>query len=164
MSPKEAALTCLDGMGIPYRMANHAPVRTIDDCAEAERLLGAMMPRNIFLCTANQSCFALLLCRPHAVFKTSLVSKQAGLSRLSFAPEDKIAQYLGTYPGAVSPLGLIFDKNREVRFLMDERLLEEESLLFHPLDNSCSVRIDTQAFTGIFLKRLGYEICRVKMD
>ena len=164
MSNRDEVLEYLKASGIEYTMTSHAPVKSIDDCAAAEKLLHAMMPRNIFLCTANQKRFALLICCPRAVFRTSSVSKQANLPRLSFAPENEIKRLLGTYPGAVSPLGLIYDQNREVRFLMDEKLFEEESLLFHPLDNSCSVRIDTQAFTGIFLKNLGYEICRVNMD
>lgn len=164
MTPREEALRALETMGIPYTLCEHAPVHTIDDCAEAEGLLGAMMPRNVFLCTANRKRFALLLCRPHAVFRTSSVSRQAGLSRMSFAPESEIRRLLGAYPGAVSPLGLINDKAREVRFLMDEKLFEEESLLFHPLDNACSVKIGTQAFTERFLQPLGYEICRVNME
>ena len=164
MTNKDLALKRLDELGLEYRVANHKPVSSIDDCAVAEEQLGAMMPRNIFLCTSNQKHFALLICRPHALFRTSSVSKQAGMPRLSFAPESRIDEYLGTYPGAVSPLGLIFDKNHEVKLLMDEKLFKEESLLFHPLDNSCSVKLETQAFTDIFLRHLGYGICRVNMD
>ena len=164
MSTREEVLGTLSRMGIDYALWEHAPVQTIDDCTAVEEALGATMPRNVFLCTANRKHYALLLCRPHAAFRTSGVSKQAGLSRLSFAPEEDIGRLLGTYPGAVSPLGLICDKNHEVQFLMDEKLLEEESLLFHPLDNTCSVRVKTRDLMDRFLKPLGYEICRVKMD
>lgn len=164
MTRRETALKALDDLGISYSLCEHKPVNSIDDCAAPERALDAMMPRNIFLCTANRKRFVLLLCRPHAVFRTSSVSRQAGMSRLSFAPEAEIGRLLGAYPGAVSPLGLIYDKNHEVRLLMDEKLFKEESLLFHPLDNTCSVKVKTQAFTDSFLQPLGYEICRVNME
>ena len=164
MTPKEEALRYLNDRGIAYETASHRPALTIGDCAEAEKLLGAVMPRNIFLCTANRQHFALLICRPQAVFRTSSISKQASLSRLSFAPGEKLKELLGTYAGAVSPLGLIYDKKREVKFLMDKTLIREESLLFHPLDNSCSVKLSMRAFTEDLLRPLGYEITFVNME
>ncbi len=164
MSNIDRALKALDEMGISYELAYHERVKSIKDCAVAEKLLGAVMPRNIFLCTANQKRFALLICRPDAVFRTSSVSKQANMPRLSFAPEDKLNEFLGTYPGAVSPLGLIYDKQRQVRLLIDKNLLQEENLLFHPLDDGCSLRMSMRAFTEGFLGRLGYVITSVNME
>ena len=164
MSNRDIVLRALKDFGVAYALAEHAPVSTMKDCAVCEALLGAVMPRNIFLCTANRKSFALLLCRPEACFRTSSVSKQANLSRLSFAPEEEIRAKLGAYPGAVSPLGLIFDVRHEVKLLMDKTLFKEENLLFHPLDNACSVRVSTQQFTGEFLKRLGYTVTPVDME
>ncbi|MBQ3668454.1 MAG: hypothetical protein II920_04415 [Clostridia bacterium] len=158
MDNKQQVLDALECMGINYEMCSHAPVNSIDDCRAAEEQLHALMPRNVFLCTTNQKHFALLLIRPKVPFRTSLISKQAGMSRLSFAPESEIKRLLGTYPGAVSPLGLIYDAQHEVKLIMDRALLNEESLLFHPLDNACSLKINTEAFTQRFIARLGYEI------
>ena len=164
MDKTEKVLDTLGHLGIEYELCRHEPVKTIDDCRAAEEQLHALMPRNVFLCTANKKSHALLLIRPKVAFKTSLVSRQAGMSRLSFAPEEDVERLLGTYPGAVSPLGLIFDINHEVKFLMDRELLKEESLLFHPLRSDMSLKMNTQAFTQKFLKALGYELNCVDTD
>ena len=164
MTPREQVLRALEEMGICCELCEHAPVQSIADCAIAEEKLHALVPRNVFLCTSNQKHLALLLCRPRAVFRTGSISKQAGLSRLSFAPPQMLKTYLGAYPGCVSPLGLIFDRERAVKLLMDETLLTEESLLFHPLDSGCSVKIRTNDLINVFLRHLGYDICRVRME
>ena len=157
MKPYEQVLASLDGLNIKYELARHEKVKSIAECAVCEKLLGALMPRNIFLCTKNQSVFCLLVAHPESIFRTSSVSKQAGTSRLSFAPEEKISLLLNTYSGAVSPLGLMFDFEHKVRLLMDERLKDEEFLLFHPLDNTMSVKIQTNDLIKTVIPYFGHK-------
>jgi Ala-tRNA(Pro) deacylase len=90
-------------------------------------------------------------------FKTGVVSKNAGYSRLSFASEEDIRQLLGTYPGAVSPFGLLFDLDLKAECLIDSKLKREEYLLFHPLDNTFSVKIRTADLTDVFLPATGHQ-------
>ena len=127
--------------GIAYELAEHQRVSSIEECALPMKLLDGLMPRNYFLCPRNQSGFYLLVAHPDSLFRTSSVSHQAGASRLSFAPEEKIGELLHTYAGAVSPLGLIFDTEQKVHLLWDKKLINEEYLLFHPLDNTMTVKV-----------------------
>lgn len=135
------ALRFLDEHGVDYEMTEHERVSSIEECALPMKLLHALMPRNYFLCPRNQSSFYLLVAHPDSVFRTSSVSRQAGASRLSFAPEEKITALLHTYAGAVSPLGLIFDTQQSVRLLWDKKLADHEYLLFHPLDNTKTLKL-----------------------
>ena len=146
----------LTAMGIPYEAAQHAPVHTIEDCAVAERLLGARMPKNLFLTPRNQSAFYLLLVRGEAEFRTADISKQIGSSRLSFATAERLMEMLRTLPGAISPMGLLFDAERRVRLLVDAALRDEPALVFHPCVNTASLRISGADFFGKYLPALGY--------
>ena len=156
MSNLAACLEALDALFIPYELVRHAPLDTMEKCREAERLLNVTVPRNIFLCTSNQKQLALLTLSADAPFRTAVISPQAGLSRLSFAPEGLIGPFLGCYAGAVSPLGLMYDREGRVRFLLDEALLQRKHLGFHPLDNTATVKIETEAFINVFLPSTGH--------
>ena len=153
---KDDVFARLDEMGIPFRAAEHEPVHTIEDCKVAEDLLGAKMPKNLFLTPRNMSAFYLLIVRGEASFRTSDISRQAGSARLSFAPPEKLMEMMRTLPGAISPMGLLFDEEHKIRLLVDEALKDEPELVFHPCVNTASLALKNEDFFGKFLPALGY--------
>ena len=147
----------LDQAGIPYTLHRHEPKRTIEDCLITPGLDPdkATVPKNIFLCNRRQSAFYLLLLSPMRPFRTAVFSRLLGVSRLSFAPEEKLRALLSLDPGAVSPLALMFDSGRQVSLVMDEALTKYERLWFHPGLNTQSVEMATADFLGRFLPGIG---------
>ena len=55
-------------------------------------------------------------------FKTKYITKQLGCSRLSFAPSEKMLEYLDIKPGAVSIMGLMNDKDNKIQLVIDSLL------------------------------------------
>ena len=147
----------LDALGIAYDAAEHPPVHTIGDCAPVECMLNCMVVKNYFLTTKNRKHFYLCLVRPDARFRTADISKQAGSSRLSFANEEEMQRLLRVHPGAVSPMGLIFDEEQQVELLVDAALRDVPRLGFHPCDNSRSLAMAAQDFFERFLPAVGRE-------
>ena len=147
----------ISAMGIGYRYMEHAPASTMADCRVVEETLGAVMPKNIFLCPRNQSAFYLLLTRPNAKYKTSDISKQLGVSRLSFGPQEKLYEYLQTLPGAITPMGLLFDEDKQVKLAVDSALRDAELLAFQPCVNTMSLAMTGEDFFSKFLPALGVE-------
>ena len=145
----------LDAMGIKYEYMEHAAVHTIEECAATDALLGAVTVKNYFLTTKNKKRFFLCLVRPEARFRTSDISRQAETSRLSFAGEEDLLSCLRVHPGAVSPMGLLFDEAREVELLVDRTLTRLDRLAFHPCDNTCTLAMRGADFFGRFLPAVG---------
>lgn len=144
---RAAALRALDGAGVPYALYDHAPAFTITDCLTLPFIGGGtVVCKNVFLTNRQKTAFYLMLLPPDAPFRTAAVSRQLGVSRLSFAPEALLPDMLGLSRGAVSPLGLLFDRERRVTLLVERALLSAERLAFHPCDNAASVVIDSAAF------------------
>ena len=154
----------LKRMGIPFEALEHAPAYTMEECAAPAHALGALVPKNLFLSPRSHSAYVLLLARPEAPFRTSSVSRQLGLSRLGFGPEEKLWEYLRARPGAVSPLGLLFDAGRNVRLAVDRQLMGEEWLAFHPCENTWSAAMRGEDFFGRFLPALGRAPAWVSLD
>ena len=153
----EAVFAFLDGAGIAYRTAEHAPAFTMEDCAAVDRALNALTVKNIFLTTKNRKRFYLCIARPDVRFHTADVSKQAGSSRLSFAPEALLYEKLRCHGGSASPMGLIFPEAREVGLIVDSALTEYPTLAFHPCDNTRTLAMAGEDFFGRFLKELEIE-------
>ena len=159
MDRSKDILQALDRMGIPYRLFAHEPKWTIEDCLRTPELdlAVATMPKNVFLCNRQQTDYYLLLLAPHRAFRTAVVSKLLGVSRLSFAPLEKLPAMLGLTQGAVSPLGLLFDQERQVTLVVDDALLACQRLWFHPGINTASVEMATSDFMDVFLPGIARE-------
>lgn len=163
-SVKEDVLAALGALGIPYELLEHAPVHTMEDCRAAEEALGGVMPKNLFLTPRNHASHHLLIARAEAPFRTSRVSRQLGVSRLSFATAEELMDMLRTLPGAISPMGLLFDGEKKVRLAIDRELRGEERLLFHPCVNTATLAISGADFFGRLLPALGHEAVYVDME
>ena len=74
-------------------------------------------------------------------FKTSVLSKEIGSSRLSFASAEDMLALLDITPGSVSVLGLMNDHEHKVELLMDAEVVKGEFFGCHPCINTSSLRL-----------------------
>ena len=150
-------LTYLNGLGIPYTLFEHEPKETIKACQTIEGVnwSTSAMCKNVFLSNRQETQFYLILLRHDRPFKTALVSKLLGVSRLSFARQELLPDMLLLDPGAVNPLSLIFDRKGWVQLAIDSELRGYEYLLFHPGVNFKSIRMKIDDFFNVFLPACG---------
>lgn len=134
----------LDFLGIEYERIDHEPAMTIEACEEIDRVLEAVICKNLFLCNRQETDFYLLLIPGNKKFKTKDISAQIDSSRLSFGKPEYMEQFLDIMPGSVSILGLMNDKENRVQLLIDEEVLQEEYIGCHPCINTSSLRIRTE--------------------
>ncbi len=160
------AYAFLDGLGIAFDRTDHPdrPATTMEVCAEVDAILGVHICKNLFLCNRNKSQYYLLIMPGDKPFKTRELSNQIGSSRLSFADEAAMAQYLDVHPGSVSVLGLLNDKTHFVRLVIDEDVLSEELFGCHPCENTSSIRFKTKDLTETILPALGYTPAIVHLE
>ena len=155
--PREVAVyDLLDALSIPYRHVAHDAAETMELCAQIDTRLGTKMCKNLFLCNRQQTDFYLLLMPADKPFKTKELSGQLDVSRLSFGSGEKMQEYLGLLPGAVSAMGLANDKTHAVRLLIDKDLLQEGKIGVHPCTNTASLAITTKDLLEKFLPHTGH--------
>ncbi len=131
--PQELAIyDRLEELNIPYVRVEHDHADTIEICHQVEKVLGSKICKNLFLCNKQQSDFYLLMMPGDKPFKTKFLSAQLGCTRLSFAGEDHMRDYLQTTPGSVSALELMFDTERRVKLVIDRDLMAGEFISGHP--------------------------------
>ena len=142
--PKEIrGYDLLDALGIAYQRIDHEAAMTMEACAAIDEALDAVICKNLLLCNRQQTDFYLLMIPGDKQFKTSALSKQIGSSRLSFASAEHMERLLDITPGSVSVLGLMNDREKQVRLLIDEDVLKGEYFGCHPCINTSSLRLRT---------------------
>ena len=153
----------LDKLGIAYERVDHAPAETMEVCKAIDEVLGAKICKNLFLCNRQKTVFYLLMMPGDKPFKTKELSAQIHAARLSFAPAEKMLEYLDILPGAVSVMGLMNDSGHNVQLLIDEDLLKEEYIGCHPCVNTASLKIKTEEIVNTFLKAVDHGYQTVKL-
>lgn len=131
----------LDSLGVEYERIDHEPAMTMEICEQIDASLGALICKNLFLCNRQQTDFYLLMMPADKPFKTKDLSAQIGSSRLSFATAEFMEEFLDITPGSVSVMGLMNDKDKRVRLLIDADVLKEEYVGCHPCINTSSLRL-----------------------
>ena len=150
------AYRLLDDLGVRFDRTDHPdrPATTMEVCAEVDAVLNVHICKNLFLCNRQKTTFYLLIMPGDKPFKTKELSKQLGISRLSFAEEQYMEEFLDIHPGSVSVLGLMNDKEHRVHLVIDEDVLKEEMFGCHPCENTSSIRFATRDLTDVILPAL----------
>ena len=162
--PKEIRVyDLLDSLGISYERVDHAPAMTMEVCAAIDEVLEATICKNLLLCNRQGTAYYLLMLPGNKVFKTSVLSKQIGSSRLSFASAEAMAEFLDITPGSVSVMGLMNDHENRVQLLMDQDVLKGEYIGCHPCINTSSLRFLTSDLIEKILPAMGHEPTYVEL-
>lgn len=156
----------LDSLGIEYFRTDHMdePADTMEACEKIDAVLGTLMCKNLFLCNQQKTQFYMLLMPGDKPFKTKDITKQIGSARLSFASPEFMLKYLDIEPGAVSLMGLMNDKENNVRLLVDDEVLKEEWLGCHPCVNTSSMKLKTEDAFGNYLRAVHHDMTVVHLE
>lgn len=156
--PKEIRVyDLLDKLGIPFQRIDHEATMTMEACAAVDKVLDATICKNLLLCNRQCTAFYLLMLPGDKPFKTSVLSKQIGSSRLSFANAEYMERFLDITPGSLSVMGLMNDSEHQVQLLIDEDVLKGEFIGCHPCINTSSLRLRTEDLTGKIIPAMGHE-------
>lgn len=147
----------LDKLGIEYERTDHEEANTMEKCNEIDKILDTIICKNLFLCNRQQTEFYLLMMPGDKPFKTKYITKQLGCSRLSFAPSEKMLEYLDIKPGAVSIMGLMNDKTNKIQLVIDKPVVESETLGCHPCVCTSSLKFKTKDIIEKFLPAVHHE-------
>lgn len=148
---EQACYALLDSLAIPFDRIDHDPAFTMEACAAIDAVFGTKMCKNLFLRNSNGSAFYLLLMPGDKPFKTKELSAQIMSTRLSFADENHMREYLDLTPGSVTVMGLANDRENQVQLLIDRDVYEQEYFCCHPCINTSSIRVRTADLIDRFL-------------
>ena len=131
----------LDGLGIAHATKTHAPVFTVAESVALRDEIPGGHTKNLFLKDKKDNYF-LLTVEEHAVVDLKTVHTLIGAaSKVSFGRAEKLMEYLGVIPGAVTAFGVINDRDGKVKIILDADLMRYDVINAHPLRNDATTSI-----------------------
>lgn len=137
---QDELLQRLDELGIGHRTVAHVPVYTVEEARQHTAELPGGHCKSLFLKDKKGGLW-LLVCLDHRRIDMGRLAKVIGSPRLSFGQAELLQAVLGVIPGAVTPFALINDRERRVQPLLDEAMLAQALLNYHPLTNAATTTI-----------------------
>ncbi len=127
-------------LGIETKTLDHAPVFTVDEA----KLVHDDMPgghcKNLF-CKDEKGVLWLIVALEDAVINLKAAPAKIGSKRLTFGKPDLLMEVLGVEPGSVTPFGLINDTTVRTNVILDEAMMRQSPLNYHPLQNNATTAI-----------------------
>ncbi|MFC5760873.1 MULTISPECIES: prolyl-tRNA synthetase associated domain-containing protein [unclassified Rhizobium] len=138
---RQDLLAFLDDLGIAHSTKDHAPVFTVAESVALRDEIPGGHTKNLFVKDKKDRYF-LLTVEENATVDLKQVHTIIGASgRVSFGKPEKLMEYLGVIPGAVTALGAINDTGNNVTFVLDADLMHDEIINCHPLSNDATTSI-----------------------
>ena len=142
-------------LGIETTTREHPPLFTVEQSRELRGEIPGAHSKNLFLKDKKGRIF-LLVAEESTPIDMKGLHRLLGSARLSFGKPELLEDVLGVIPGAVTPFGVINDREKRVSVVLDETLLRHDILNFHPLENTATTAISSEGLLS-FLKDTGHE-------
>ena len=146
----------LDTLGIAYTTREHAPVFTVAESVALRDEIPGGHTKNLFVKDKKDNYFLLTVEENATVDLKTVHTLIGAASKVSFGRPEKLMEYLGVVPGAVTAFGIINDKDRNVRIVLDEDLMRETIVNCHPLTNDATTSIASGDLLR-FIEATGHE-------
>lgn len=136
----------LKDLKIDYQKHDHPAVFTVEEAEKYDRGIEGGKSKNLFLRNKKGDKHFLVVIKSEKRADLQVLAALVNESKLSFASPERMMEYLGLTPGSVSPFGLINNSDKSIVVVIDEDLLNEEKVGFHPNVNTATLVIKTLDF------------------
>ena len=153
--------TLLD-LNINYEKYEHDAVYTVDEAAALKVDMKGVHTKNLFLRDNKGRRHFLIVAPAEKEVALQSLSDCIGAKRLGFASPERLKKFLGVDPGAVSPLAIINDIEKNVEICFDSSLENEDAIQCHPLVNTETIVI-SMSDIKVLAKATGHEIKFIKL-
>ncbi|MEO1043283.1 MAG: prolyl-tRNA synthetase associated domain-containing protein [Pseudomonadota bacterium] len=148
----------LEEMGIASETVEHDATPTVETSKHLAESLPGGRSKSLLLTDKNQRLF-LVTARGSTRVDLKKVGDAVGArGRLSFASPDVMKDVLAVEPGHLTPFALVNDRHSKIDSLvLDDELLRESQIWAHPLRNTASTAISSnalRAFAAIHAQRV----------
>jgi len=124
---------------IHYQRIDHPAVFTCEQAAALVPAFDGAETKNLFLKDKKGRHHFLVVTDYGKTVALRDLGPRLGVTGLSFASADRLAEYLGVAPGSVTLLALVNDRDRRVTVVIDRDLWQEAAFGCHPLVNTSTL-------------------------
>lgn len=146
-----------------YEVTEHQAVFNMDELSKIEMPYPEYDAKNLFVRDDKKNNYYLITVKGNKRVELKEFKEKNNTRRLSFASEEDLMNIMNLIPGAVTPLGLLNDKNLKVIFYLDKDFLNDKQIIgVHPNDNTATIWLKTSDLIDI-IKEHGNQINIVEL-
>ena len=155
---KQEVYDFIKSKNIWHEITEHEAVFNMDELSKIEVPYNDCDAKNLFVRDDKKENYYLITVKGNKRVDLKELRKRYDVRPLSFASAEDLIKYLNLIPGSVSPLGLLNDKERKVKFYLDDSFFKDNKIIgIHPNDNTATVWLKVDDLINI-IKEHGSKI------
>lgn len=123
-----------------HKITEHEAVFNMEELSKIEVLYPEYDAKNLFVRDDKKRNYYLITIKGKKRIDLKEFQKKNNTRNLSFASTNDLMNIMGLKPGAVTPLGLLNDKELKVKFYIDKECMKDKHIIgVHPNDNTATI-------------------------
>jgi len=159
-TPQELLLF-LDDLKIDATTHTHPALKTVEESKALRGDLAGLHCKNLFL-KDKKGVLWLIVAREDVAINMKELKTKIGSHHLSFGKPDLLMEVLGVSPGSVTPFALLNDKTHRVRVVLDQIMMDQALVNYHPLSNEMTTALSPESLRT-FIVACGHEYSEVEL-
>lgn len=151
----------LDKLNIKYDIVFHPVVYTTEEADKYIEGMNGVPSKTMFMAGKKDRNFYLFVLDDSKKLDIKKINDIIG-DKLHFGKEEHLKEKMNLVPGMVSIFGLLNNKEHDIKVYLDNALLNEEKITFHPNDNTATIFITIPDMFK-FLDTLNYKYEIIEM-
>lgn len=155
---KQEIYKFIEDKKIWYEITEHEAVFNMEELSKIDIPYSEADAKNLFVRDDKKRNYYLITVKGDKRVDLKEFRRKNNTRNLSFASENDLMNIMNLIPGAVSPFGLLNDKELNVQFFIDKDFLRDSKLIgVHPNDNTATVWLKAEDLIEI-IKENGNQV------
>ena len=150
----------LDKLKIKYEVVNHPAATTTEEADKYVEGKEGVLTKTLFMAGKKDRKFYMFIMDDNKKLDIKKMSELVE-DKIHFGKEEHLKEKLGLKPGTVSLFGLINNTDHDINIYIDEEILTEKIITFHPNENTATIFISIDDMFKV-LDDLKYEYTIIK--
>ena len=147
---KDKIYELIKNKNIWYEITEHQAVFNMQELAQIKVPYPERDAKNLFIRDDKKRNYYLITVKGDKKVDLKEFRRNNNTRPLTFASSEDLMEILNLIPGAVTPLGVLNNKERKVIVFIDEFFKEEPSIIgIHPNDNTATIWLYTKDLIDI---------------
>ena len=146
-----------------HEITEHESVFNMEELSKIEVLYPEYDAKNLFVRDDKKRNYYLITIKGNKRIDLKEFQKNNNTRNLSFASTNDLMNIMGLKHGAVTPLGLLNDKELKVKFYIDKECMKDKHIIgVHPNDNTATIWLKVEDLIEI-IQEHGNEVYVVEV-
>lgn len=155
---KQEIYEYIKSKNIWYEITEHIAIYNMEEASKIEIPYPEYGAKSLFVRDDKKRFYYLITVKGDKRVDLKEFKNKNGTRRLSFASSEDLLKILKLIPGAVTPLGLLNDKENKVILYIDKEFMKDKKIIgIHPNDNTATLWIKVEDLINI-IKEHGNQV------